>query len=170
MRAAEGERTTYTVGNGPAHRGNHDDASPVPELHHLLRRRLRGHETPGYVHAHHRIAVSRRVFQGRSLLLYAGRGDQPIQTPVLRRYGFHDGIQLLDIPDVDASVVEGSAQFLFGTLLDAGEVVRGAFKAVEGVYCCERLVSVGLHVNDTPAQPTRVQIVQLGMVFWSGGP
>jgi hypothetical protein len=52
---------------------------------------------------------------------------------VLRCYSLHDGVERVDVADIDAAVGEGCAKFGFGALLDAGEVGGGGFEAVEGV-------------------------------------
>jgi hypothetical protein len=44
-----------------------------------------------------------------------------------------DGVEVLDVPDVDAVVGEGGAEFFDGAFLDAGEVGGGGFETVEGV-------------------------------------
>lgn len=112
-REINGERekrdATHSIRHASTHTSNHCNAAPVPKPDHLPRRRLRRHEAPRHVDAHHQIAVARCVLQRRRLLLDAGCGDQTVQAAMLGGDLLDDGVQSLNLPDIDAAVVQRCA-------------------------------------------------------------
>lgn len=126
-------RTPYAIRNVGAHTGNQRDATAVAESDHLLGGGLGGHEHARDVDLEHRVGVFGRVFEGGSLLLDAGGGDEAIELVVGAADLFDDVVQLGHVANVNLTVVEGGVELGGGAVLDAEEVGGGFGETVESV-------------------------------------
>lgn len=115
-------RATYSVRDRTAHARNHNNTTPIAKPNHLLCGRLRRHKSACNINLKHGVRVLCRIFQCRRLLLDASGGDKAIQTTVLGGNLLDDGIEMLYLADVNATVVQFRVELRDGALLDASEV------------------------------------------------
>lgn len=118
-------RATHSVCDRAAHARNHNNTTPITKSNHLPCSRLRRHKGACTVNLKHGVRVLCSVFQCRSLLLDASSGDKAIQTSVLGGNLLYNGIEMLDLADVNATVVQLRVKLRDGALLDTSEVFAG---------------------------------------------
>lgn len=115
---------TYPVGDSAAHTSDESHAASGPQPDHLARNRLSGHEHTRHVDFEHRVGVLGAVLESWSFLLDARGGKQAVQAAMGVGDLLDNVVQKLDVSHIDATVVQLSAQFLDGTLLNPGEIRR----------------------------------------------
>lgn len=118
-------RATYSVRDRAAHARNHNNTTPITKPNHLLCSRLRRHKSACNINLKHGVRVLCCIFQCRRLLLDASGGDKAIQTTVLGGNLLDNGIEMLNLADVNATVVQFRAELRGGALLDASKVFAG---------------------------------------------
>jgi hypothetical protein len=130
-----GKEDTDSVGNSPTHTSNQHHAPTLFKPHHLPCNRLRRHKHTCNIDAHHSIAVLPTILQRWCFLLNSRCSDQSIHASMFICYVLDYLIQFFHFADIDAAVVQRGAEFGLCALLDAGEIRRGSFQAVECVDC-----------------------------------
>jgi hypothetical protein len=112
MTLQNAKQKTNPIRNTSTHTRNEHDASSVTKPNHLPSNRLSSHECTRDIDTHHLVTVFCCVVQGWRLLLDARSGDQTIQALVLICDFLHDGIQGIDLTDIDAPVGKRGPQLL----------------------------------------------------------
>lgn len=102
-------------------------------LDHLASDSLGRHEDTGDVDAHHLVNILGGVLKGRGLLLDAGSGDEAIEAAVLGGNGFNEGVEVLNVADISATVVQRGAELVLGAEGDLAEVWVRLSETVNGV-------------------------------------
>lgn len=118
-------RATYSVRDRAAHARNHDNTTALTKPNHLFRSGLCRHESARNVDFKHGVRVFGRIVQRWRLLLDAGRGDKAIEAAMRGGDLLDDAVQMLDLTNVDAAVVQLRVELRDGAFLDAGEVFAG---------------------------------------------